>query len=291
MSGSPITMSRRPSRVCAVRRPWGLVATCFVLALSSVAATVLRADDVAAPTEGALSSTPWYDPDSAELVPVRVETVTDDSAHRDSRWLPEAQRVRKQGSWSASASGGSGSGSGLFGTGLTWGNLFGWTVLVLILLAVVALLLYVFSKADFDMGGGTKGRVATDGDTDEQTVERMKQLPAELRRTGIDLREEALRLMEQSEFEQAVILLFGHQLLLLDRAGLLRLSRGKTNGRYVRETRAIDPALARRLDTTVTSFERSYFGRHSIDADEFARLWENNVGLEKAVRASREVAA
>ena len=113
----------------------------------------------------------------------------------------------------------------------------------------------------------------------------MKHLPAELRRTDVNLRSEAERLMNAGQFDQAIILLFGHQLLLLDHAGLLRLSRGKTNGRYVRETRAADHESADRLRLTATAFERSYFGRHTIAAGEFASCGEQRV-IGAACRSS-----
>lgn len=267
---------------------WGLTLLWFAAA-GPLAAAALLADDAVLPSQNALSSTPWYDPASGELVPVRVKTVTDDSDNRDGRWLPGAERVKQQDP-SASA-GGSGLGSGLFGSGLTWVNLFGWGLLVLMLLAVVGLLLYIFSRAEWDSGASIGSRGPVQRVPDEQTVERMRHLPAELRRTDVNLRDEALRLMQQSAFDQAIILLFGHQLLLLDQAGSLRLTRGKTNGRYVRETQGTDPNLGSRLETTVASFERSYFGRHAIDSAEFARIWENNLALEQALRAKHEVAA
>ena len=105
------------------------------------------------------------------------------------------------------------------------------------------------------------------------------------------LRSEAERLMNEGEYDQAIILLFGHQLLLLDRVGMLRLNRGKTNRKYVRETRALDPESADRLQGTVTAFERSYFGRHLITAREFADLWQANAELEQAIERRQEVAA
>jgi hypothetical protein len=119
----------------------------------------------------------------------------------------------------------------------------------------------------------------------------MKHLPVELRRSGVNLRGEAQRLMEEANFDQAIILLFAHQLLLLDRAGLLRLNRGKTNRRYVRETRSVDRESAERLRATAEAFERSYFGAHALTADEFARLWVENEGLERSVQRRQEAAA
>jgi hypothetical protein len=71
---------------------------------------------------------------------------------------------------------------------------------------------------------------------------------------------------------------------------MLRLNRGKTNRKYVRETRGADRESAKRLQGTVTAFERSYFGRHVITQSEFADLWRANEELEQTVELRREAA-
>ena len=238
------------------------------------AANLPAADEV-------LSDTPWYDAESNSLVPVTVETQSDDSIHRDSRWLPKAERLAKT---PAPAAGGGGSSF--------TSQLFGWLILVAIVLVTVGVLVYAFSKTEIDLGSGTaKSAAALAGAPDEQTIERMKHLPAELRRTDVNLRSEAERLMSEAQYDQAIILLFAHQLLLLDRAGLLRLTRGKTNGRYVRETRSNDPAIADDLRQVVDAFERSYFGRHEIQGPEFVELWQRNQNIEHSIHAREGVAA
>jgi hypothetical protein len=136
-----------------------------------------------------------------------------------------------------------------------------------------------------------RSRTAGGPPIDEQTRQRMQHLPVELRRSDVDLRAEAERLMNLGQFDQAIILLLAHQLLTLDRSGYLRLSRGKTNGRYVRETGGTDPAMASRLRHTIVAFERSYFGSHAILAPEFGALWRNNQEMESELAAEDEVAA
>lgn len=272
-----------------------MVAAWFAFGTAGGGGTAMTAASSPQATESSppvVGSTPWYDPASDRVVPIPVETVTDDSVHRDSRWLPQARRVRQSASPGKSGGGfGSGTGTGgWFGTGLTLGNLVGWAILAAILVTTVGLLVYMFSRADFDGGRPVGGRRESRHALDEQTLMRMQELPDEVRRSGGDLRAEAMRLMESSRFDQAIILLFGHQLLLLDRAGLLRLARGKTNGRYVHEANGDDRHLGGRLAMTVNDFERSYFGRHSINADRFAELWANNLEIERAVDASREAA-
>ena len=111
-------------------------------------------------------------------------------------------------------------------------------------------------------------------------MKRMDELPAEIRCPGMDLRGEAQRLMGLGQLDEAVKCLFGHQLLLLDRRGMLQLSSGKTNGKYVTETRRARSEAAKLLGNTVAAFEASYFGRHTPTAESFRQLWSDNERLE-----------
>ncbi|GAA5505324.1 DUF4129 domain-containing protein [Novipirellula caenicola] len=242
--------------------------------------------------ENALSSTVWFDPDERKIVPVAVQTSVDDTEHRDSRWLPKAEQVAKKSTPKASTTTTGTTTNGLFGTDLTLGNLFAWMLLAAIIAGLVGTLIYALSKADIDLSASSKTTAADEqAGPDEQMIERMKHLPAELRRTDVNLRSEAARLMSLGQFDQAVILLFAHQLLLLDRSSLIRLNRGKTNGKYVRECRAADPELGSLLKETTTAFERSYFGRQQITDTEFRDLWNQNETLERKVHSHHEVAA
>lgn len=241
------------------------------------------------PIDGAISDSIWYDADTG-IIPVELDPETNDSINRDSRWLPKPDRVKKPDKPNA-ASGTTGGGNGLFGSGFTIGNVLGWLLLAIGLAATMAILVYLLSQAEVDLAANPRRGMGNRGmSPDEQTIERMKHLPAELRRTDVNLRSEAERLMQAGQFDQAIILLFGHQLLLLDRVSMLRLNRGKTNRKYVRETRAADPPAADILESTVVAFERSYFGRHEISASEFATLWNSNQDLEQSIAPETGVA-
>ena len=97
--------------------------------------------------------------------------------------------------------------------------------------------------------------------------------------------------MKLGAYDAAILCLFGHQLLLLDRRGILRLSRGKTNSRYVAESKRESPETATLLRATADAFEASYFGRHTPTPEAFANLWQANEQLEKLSRRETEVAA
>jgi len=224
-------------------------------------------------------STPWYDADQDQLIPIVVKTSLPESQNRNSRWLPKPKKV------SAAAAPATGTTGGAIGSGFSIMNAIGWLVLIVIGFGLIFLVLFVFSKVEPDAMAARKS-ASTDAmvDIDEQMLQRMKHLPAEVRHTDVNLRTEAERLMNLARFDEAIVMLFGHQLLLLDRCRVLRLARGKTNGRYVREARGNAPQANPFFVNTVTAFEASYFGGHTPSADRFAKLWQDNSTLESVVR-------
>jgi hypothetical protein len=267
------------------------IALFFLLGMASNAFSQ-DAEAQVAPSQSVLRDSIWFDAERGELKPVKVKPTNDDSLNRESRWLPKADRVRVPKAPNANAGATGGAGGGLFGSGLTLGNLFGWLLLLAIVVASVIAIKYALSRRDVEFARPAAGRNSKRSEgPDAQTIERMKHLPAELRRSGVNLRSEAQRLMEEANFDQAIILLLAHQLLLLDRSGLLRLNRGKTNRRYIRETRSVDQESAERLRATAQAFERSYFGAHALTSDEFTRLWVENESLERTLQQRQEVAA
>jgi hypothetical protein len=260
----------------------GLAALGSSVAIAQESQASAEASDTKSVTLEMPPATPWYDPEQNSLVPIEVKTNLPESENRDSRWLPKPEKVRAA---KPSTSSSTSSTSGSSGSGVSVMNVIGWLVLIIIGFALIFLVLYVFSKVEPDAMSARKN---TSGDAmvdvDEQMLERMKQLPAEVRHTDVNLRSEAERLMNASRFDEAIVMLFGHQLLLLDRCRVLRLARGKTNGRYVRETRGNSPEANPYFARTVSAFEASYFGGHTPSADRFAKLWQDNSALETVVR-------
>ena len=229
-----------------------------------------------------IGQSPWFDPEKQAIVPVPLRDTSSDTQHRDSRWLPKAERVKKQSSNS----------SGAIGSGSQSGSFYGWLVVGLGFVMIAGAILYAFSKLDPDGIAVLPGTQRNQGVVvDLQTLQRIRELPLELRRTDVDLRTEAERLMNLGQFDEAIKCLFGHQLLILDRHGYVRLSRGKTNGRYVAETRKDSPPAASLLRATVMAFEASYFGRHTPTVDLFRQLWQGNEQLEGLTVKRQEVLA
>ena len=262
-----------------------LLQGCLTFGTLNAADTVPQSADI--DLRGSLGSAPWFDAETGEIKPIVVVPRVDDSIHRESRWLPKPKKLKQSNSANSAnnANTGGGGGGGLFGSSLTLGNLLGWVLIVVMVIAIVGAITYSLSRSELKFGGSTANDAenAKSDLPDEDLLERIKHLPPELRRTDVNLRTECERLMNAGRFDQAIILLLGHQLLLLDRIGLLRLSRGKTNGRYVREARRSDQQCGEWLRDTTDAFEQSYFGRHEIPRDVFTRLWGQNAKLESAV--------
>ncbi len=231
-----------------------------------------------------IGKTPWFDPESETITPIPLRDTQQDSVHRNSRWLPQAKRI-------SSPSNPSGNSSSWFSSG-GGGNLIGWAILGVLFVGVAIGILYAVSRISPEAMSSQDRWLGNDRNgIDEQTRKRMQELPIELRRSGFDLRGDAERYMLQGNFDEAIKCLFGHQLLLLDRFEWLRLSRGKTNGRYVSEVKRQSAELSHLLRATVAIFEASYFGRHTPTKEAFTQLWDDNQRLEALVRRSTEVAA
>jgi len=252
---------------------------------TSTQAGVPADDAVTPPQVQPLPDTVWFDADEQKIRPIPVTTRMPTADNRDSRWLPKPPKI----SAPSTSSGGS---TTLPGNVISWANVFGWILLVVLAFGLIFLVLFLFGKIEPDaVATGKSKSSASLVEIDDQTLERMKHLPAEIRHTNLNLREEAERLMRAGRFDEAIVMLFGHQLLLLDRCSVLRLARGKTNGRYLRETRSHSLDASSHLVRTIAAFEASYFGGHSPSAERFMQLWNDNTTLESIVRSRLEAVA
>ncbi|MEM9644365.1 MAG: DUF4129 domain-containing protein [Planctomycetota bacterium] len=231
--------------------------------------------------EPVVPKTVWFDDQTGELTPVDVPVQNDDSVNRGSRWVPDAVQPAKK---KATTPAGGATGP----TGL--GTVLGWTFIGALFVCILVAIFWAFKNSDLDLTTGSQSSARQD-DFEELRQQRIQELPLELQQTSLDPRSEVEKLMRDGEYDLAIIALYGHQLLLLDRHHLLRLSRGKTNHQYVREVHREHAEEAGLLNNTVDAFERSYFGRHRLSSTEFQRLWEENTKLEELVESLQEAAA
>ncbi|MEC8556105.1 MAG: hypothetical protein VXZ82_13940 [Planctomycetota bacterium] len=107
----------------------------------------------------------------------------------------------------------------------------------------------------------------------EVDVAKVEDLPFEVSKpTHGNPLDEAEALMRAGRLREAIIYLYGYQLLALDQARKIDLQRGKTNRMYVRELQKYT-RLKDILTTTMLIFEDAYFGQHEIGMEQFKTAW------------------
>lgn len=115
---------------------------------------------------------------------------------------------------------------------------------------------------------------------------RIEALPAGLRPETDDPWAEALRLRALGDYAGAVIRLFAHQLLTLDRLRQIRLGPGRTGRQLVRAVD--DRQFHDAIEPTLRMFEAVYYGHVVPSAEAFEKVWALAEAFERhaAVRTS-----
>lgn len=145
-----------------------------------------------------------------------------------------------------------------------------WVAFAALIAVVVYLMVRTFLSADSRPISGSSARLVDfTGD-----AERVERLPFKLEPRQINLLEEARRLYEQGQFDEAIVYLYSYQLLALDKHQLIRLTQGKTNRQYLREARR-RPVIQSLLERTMIAFEDVFFGDHSLDRSRFESCWSH----------------
>ncbi len=106
----------------------------------------------------------------------------------------------------------------------------------------------------------------------EVDLARAVDLPFEVQATQSNPFAEAERLMQLGRYDDAIVFLYGYQLLALDQARRIHLQKGKTNRMYLGELQSY-LQLRRILETTMLTFEAFFFGKHSVTREQFMSCW------------------
>ena len=160
-------------------------------------------------------------------------------------------------------------GGGAGGVRSDW---LGTTLLATVLIAFFVFLLVIWLRGEPFASGGGAAR-ARPGSA---------QLLAQLTGNSVvgldDPWAEAQRRRLAGDYAGAIIYLFAHQLISLDRAGLIRLAPGWTARQYVRWLR--DPVLVDSLSATLGLFEEIYYGHRLPSQSAFEHAWGRAQALE-----------
>jgi hypothetical protein len=219
-----------------------IVTVAVLAALYAPALALAAVDDPVESGRDALGGQPWYDADADDVRPVQTRQVKEKKANPD---RPESSAKPVS--------------SGLF----AGAEIIAWIAVGTIVVGLVALLIYAILQRD------TPARSKTKIETSEVDLDA---LPVPLATADTDLLAEARRLYERGEFAKAMIYLYSHMLLRLDRGHFIRLAKGKTNRQYLREVRARRP-MAEFFESAMHTFEAVFFGKRDLARDEFEASW------------------
>ncbi len=112
-----------------------------------------------------------------------------------------------------------------------------------------------------------------------QAEARLEALPEALRPAQGDLLSAAREAFTAGDYSRAVLYLFSHQLVELDRHQVICLERGKTNRQYLREL-AGQSGLREVFAHSMVAFEDVFFGRKAIDRARCEACWAGQERLE-----------
>ena len=144
----------------------------------------------------------------------------------------------------------------------------GWTVLALLIIAAV----YFMIRAEMDR---ISSLVPQDGQAEDPSPlrpDRVEELPFKLVQPDKDFYSSAAEYYREGDYSTAILYLYSYQLLELDKAQIIHLTRGKTNRQYLRETRR-HSAAGPLLEPTMVAFEEVFFGHHLLTRERFEACW------------------
>lgn len=143
-----------------------------------------------------------------------------------------------------------------------------WFALALLLVVLIYLFIRSYRRREDEMAS----RLASHSHQVGTKAQRIELLPFELRTDDLDLLAQARRAYADGDYERAIVYLFSHLLVELDRAHLIRLTKGKTNRQYLAELRGRGQ-LRSILEVTMVAFEEVFFGQRRLGKTRFDRCW------------------
>ena len=156
------------------------------------------------------------------------------------------------------------------------GQMFVFFLIALVLAAVIGVIAWSWHRGLFDNDPATARATGP-----ERKATRLGALPAGLDTGSGDPLAEAARLRAKGDYAAAIVFLFAHQLLTLDRLRLARLMPGRTGRQLVR---SVSNTAVRDLVTpALRLFEEVYYGHDRPTAEAFEPVWEKAQALERMV--------
>lgn len=138
-------------------------------------------------------------------------------------------------------------------------------VLAMVLAVLVTLILRALGRRRLPIAGRSEPHAIGE-------AERIEALPFAVARANLSLLDQARNFYQAGNYAAAMLYLFSHQLVQLDRRQFIHLAKGKTNRQYLREVGQAE-ALRQLVGQTLVAFEDVFFGHHTIDRQRFEACW------------------
>jgi len=152
--------------------------------------------------------------------------------------------------------------------------------LVLLFLTLVLVLLLELLRRYRPPAADDPARI---GSAPAGSARRIEGMPAGVRLDAADPWAEAQRLRARGDYAGAVVHLFAHQLLALERAREVRLVPGRTGRQLVRAVG--DRQLRVCVEPTLRLFEAVYYGHRAPSAEAFEAVWASAQAFERRFAA------
>ena len=202
---------------------------------------------------------PWYDAQQDDVRRIQIK-------------LPKPPRPQRTGSsWGR--------------WDFSWFKWFAYAAVVALIGGIAVLLFRAYATRERGRYQGEEDRAAADSSRSD--AERVESLPFHVAAAKTDLLAEARRLYEAGDYNGAIVYLYSHLLVQLDRHQVIRLTRGKTNRQYLWEVGPSQP-LGRMLESAIVVFEEAFFGNHSISRRQFEPCWNNLAEFHRLLQRSTQ---
>ncbi len=202
---------------------------------------------------------PWYDRTNDQLTPVDLPA-TQEAASKDRNNISSYVSKTK-----------STTNPGRSRSTFSWLSILSWFAIALLITVIVGLLVWAFFRME-NKQQIKRGEQSTTSKRSNE--ERIKELPFDLEAANGDFRQQARNAYEAGDYRTAMMFLFSHVLLMLDKSNLIRLRKGKTNRQYLAELRAYQN-LSNYYESVMIPFEDVFFGNYELNKHAFDDCWNN----------------
>ncbi len=152
------------------------------------------------------------------------------------------------------------------GFSMNWMETVAWIVLAILLAALTTQIIRAYLRREQDLAQRNVARATLRTDTTRRAA-----LAFLDRHQAVDLLAAARACYQRGQFNEAMVYLFSHELVELDRRAHLRLERWKTNRQYLGEIGG--GPLGALLARTMVNFEEVFFGGRQLEQADFEVCW------------------